>query len=402
MPSSILLSILSFFILLTSCSSSGLYRPLPKNLESKVSLQGYKHIRAWGDAPSETMKRSAEQSIEQIKKANHGAIPKVINALAISGGGADGAFGAGVLWGWSQTGIRPTFHLVSGISTGALIAPFAFLGPEYDGQLKQLYTTLSDGEVYELNNPLTLISAYFKPILNRSIASNKPMKKLMEQIVNQRMMEKIAKEHLKGRRLFIGTSQINAQRLVIWDIGAIAASGNPGALKLIHKILLASSALPGIFPPEYFQVMANGTSYQEMHLDGGIETQVMLYEEAIIPFATIYIHHEPQSVKKLYVIRNRKVNPEWSKIKPRLRYIIERAISTLTKTQGIGDLYRLYAFSKRDKVDYNLIYIPEYFTDEAQSFYDKKYMQHLFQVGIKEGKQMRWKKYPPGLYASQR
>jgi predicted acylesterase/phospholipase RssA len=387
-------------LLLASCSSSGLYKPLPQSLEDKADVKGYKNIRAWGNAPSLAMEISAQQSLKQMKQAHHGKIPHVINALAISGGGSDGAFGAGVLYGWSKTGKRPKFQLVSGISTGALMAPFAFLGPQYDEQLKWLYTKISDDDIYKLNNPLAIIMDFIKPTLSRSVASNKPMKALMEQILTQEMLDAIGREHRKGNRLFIGTSQVNAERLVIWDIGAIAVSGNPHALKLVHKILLASSALPGIFPPQYFQVIAEGKKYKEMHLDGGIETQVMLYERAISPFARIYINESQEPIKRLYIIRNRKVSPEWQNVKPRLHSILERAVSTLTKTQGIGDLYRLYAFAQRDHVDYNLMYIPKKFDKQSKTMFDKRYMKKLFQLGVEKGQANAWEKHPPGLYES--
>lgn len=224
------------------------------------------------------------------------------------------------------------------------------------------------------------------------------MKQLMKKLFDQAMLDEIAKEHLKGRRLFIGTTQVNAQRLVIWDIGAIANSGNPKALKLVHKILLASSALPGIFPPQYFEVYAANKKYKEMHLDGGIVTQVMLYEKAIIPFAQMYADKNQKMVKNLYIIRNKKVTPVWQNVKPRLHSILQRTISTLTKNQGIGDLYRLYARSKRDKIHYKLAYIPQDFSIEANSTFDVKYMQKLFKKGEELGqKGYSWKKYPPGL-----
>jgi hypothetical protein len=389
---------LSLCLIISACSSSGLYQPLPKKGEEHAHLSGFKNIRAWGDTPSKAMELSAKISLQQMIKTNQGMLPKEINALALSGGGADGAFGAGLLYGWSKSGKRPTFHLVSGISTGALIAPFAFLGPKYDERLKQVYTTLSHENIYKINNPLTVLSTYIRPILNPSLASNEPMKQLMEQILNQDMLQEIGKEHLKGRRLFIGTAQLNAQRLVIWNIGAIAVSGNPKALKLVHKILLASSALPGIFPPQYFQVIADGKHYKEMHMDGGVETQVMLYEKAISPFAEIYANQEKNIMKRLYIIRNRKVAPEWKNVKPRLHHMLERVIFTLTKNQGIGDLYRLYAYALRDQIDYNLAFIPEYFNLKENSPFDGSYMKKLFAVGEHLGlKGYAWKKFPPGL-----
>ncbi|MBA2657491.1 MAG: patatin-like phospholipase family protein [Tatlockia sp.] len=393
-------NILASCLVLSSCSSTGLYKPLPQKLEGQnVHLSGFRHIRAWADAPSKTMEISAKKSFEQIIKANHGNLPIVINALALSGGGADGAFGAGLLYGWSRSGKRPTFHLVSGISTGALIAPFAFLGSKYDEPLKEVYTTLSDEKIYQLHNPLSVLLAYIKPILKPSLASNKPMRIMMEKILNQQMLEEIGQEHLKGRRLFIGTTQLNAQRLIIWDIGAIAVSGNPKALELVHKILLASAALPGLFPPQYFEVIAQGKKYKEMHLDGGVETQVMLYERAMIPFAKLYVNQQKSVTKRLYIIRNRKVSPEWENVNPQLHNLLERVIFTLTKNQGIGDLYRLYAYAVRYHIDYNLAYIPAQFNQIAESTFDGHYMRKLFKISEKLGFDgYKWAKFPPGLH----
>lgn len=276
------ISTLTSVLTLVGCSSPELYSPLPAEFETQAQVVGFKDIRAWGDESNKAMEASARISARQEIKANAHPLSQM-NALAISGGGADGAFGAGLLCGWSKTGKRPQFHLVSGISTGALIAPFAFLGSNYDAKLTELYTTLSDENIYELNNPFSIIASFIKPVLSPAIASNEPLAVMIRKTVTQDMLNEIAREHLKGRRLFIGTTQLNAQRLVIWDIGAIATSDSPHALELVHKILLASSALPGIFPPQYFSVEGNGSVYKEMHVDGGVETQVMLFQKAIYP-----------------------------------------------------------------------------------------------------------------------
>jgi hypothetical protein len=386
-------------MLLTSCTSTGLYNALPQHLENKGHLLGFKNIRAWGDQLDKDMEQSAHDSLVQEMTAQEGKLSHEVNALALSGGGADGAFGAGLLCGWTKTGQRPTFKLVSGISTGALIAPFAFLGPRYDNRLKDLYTLLSDENIYKLNNPLSILFTYIRPVLSPSVATNRPLALMIKKVANKAMLDDIAREHLKGRRLLIGTTQLNAQRLVIWDIGAIASSGNPNALALFHKILLASSALPGIFPPQYFDVNAAGHIYKEMHVDGGVETQVMLFENAISPYAKLSsIMTGKKYIKRLYIIRNLKVYPEWENVKPRLHDIAVRVISTLTKTQGIGDLYRLYAYSTRDNIDYNLAYIPNDFNTEAKSPFDGEYMKKLFKIGYDLGKKgYQWHKYPPGF-----
>ncbi len=391
------LLLLLISIILTACTSAGLYEPLPKKFEDKATVKGFKEIRAWGDVHSDYMEVSARNSLHQILAAHNGHLPRELNALALSGGGADGAFGAGLLYGWSKTGTRPEFHLVTGISTGALMAPFAFLGSKYDGSLKEVYTTLEDEKIYRLKNPLSVIFEYINPVLKPAIADNSPMKKVLNKYVTQAFLDKIGEEHLKGRRLFIGTTQLNAQRLVIWDMGAIALSKNPKALEVFRKVLLASSALPGIFEPQYFQINVDGHIYKEMHLDGGVETQVMLFEKSLVPFANM-AKSEKNLTKRLFIIRNRKISPEWDKVNPRLHHILGRVIGTLTKTQGIGDLYRLYAYSLRDHIDYNLAYIPDSFNEEPKSPFDGIYMKKLFAVGDKLGKKpYNWKKFPPGL-----
>ncbi|WP_419420800.1 patatin-like phospholipase family protein [Legionella sp. D16C41] len=385
-------------MLLTSCTQASLYRALPNQLENEAQVLGFKDIRAWGDRQSLAMEKSAQEAVKQELKVYGNRLPTSINALALSGGGADGAFGAGLLYGWSKNGTRPEFKLVSGISTGALIAPFAFLGPKYDEKLKELYTTLADEDVYELKNPLAIAFTYIKPVLSPSAATNQPLARLIKKIVNQKMLNEIAREHLKGRRLLIGTTQLNAQRLVIWDIGAIAVSGNPNSLELLHKILLASSALPGFFPPQYFKMEYKGKIYKEMHVDGGVETQVMLFENAITPFARVS-HDSQKNIKRhLYIIRNLKVFPEWENVSPQLHNIASRVIATLTKTQGVGDLYRIYVYCQRDNIDYNLAFIPSSFVEKPKSLFDHRYMRKLFNEGYILGKKgYSWNKYPPNF-----
>ncbi|STX28555.1 lipoprotein [Legionella beliardensis] len=387
-----------FLSALTSCSQVNLYKALPSRLENEAQVLGFQDIRAWGDKQSSAMEKSAQDALQQELKVYGNHLPSSINALALSGGGADGAFGAGLLYGWTKQGTRPEFKLVSGISTGALIAPFAFLGPKYDERLKELYTSLADENIYELKNPLAIAFTYIKPVLSPSAANNKPLEKLIKKIVNQKMLDAIAREHLKGRRLLIGTTQLNAQRLVIWDIGAIAVSSNPNRLALFHKILLASSALPGFFPPQYFTMAYKGKIYKEMHVDGGVETQVMLFENAITPFARVS-HDSQQNIERhLYIIRNLKVFPEWDNVNPQLHNIASRVIATLTKTQGIGDLYRIYVYCKRDNIDYNLAFIPSYFEEKPKSMFDHHYMRKLFHEGYLLGKKgYKWNKYPPNF-----
>ena len=215
--------------------------------------------------------------------ANHGKLEPEANFLALSGGAGDGAFGAGILCGWTAAGTRPRFKLVTGISTGALIALFAFLGPEYDAKLKELYTTISDQDIYTGYGLLKLVLSRG---ISEGVASTEPLARLLERLIDENMLQAIAAEHNKGRRLLVGTTQLDAQRRVIWNMGAIAASHHPDALKLFRQVLLASVSTPVAFNPVYIKVKAAGQDYDEMHVDGGVKVQVMLYGDALNLFVS--------------------------------------------------------------------------------------------------------------------
>src|SRR6476469_5724870 len=312
----------------------------------------------------------------------------VVSFLAISGGGADGAFGAGVLAGWTARGNRPEFDLVTGVSTGALTAPFAFLGPRYDDALKKVFTESTTSDIAIARPVRGLLGG-------ESLASNAPLAKVVAFYVNDAFLKEVAAEYMKGRRLLIGTTNLDAQRPVVWDMGKIAASGHPEAVELFRKILLASAAIPAVFPPGFVEVAANGTVYEEMHVDGGATREVFLLPTQILAKnvdATLNV----KPIRRSYIIRNGRVGPEWKAVKPRTLSIAGRSISTLIKNQGIGDLYELYAFTKRNGVDYNLIYIPSNFADTSTQAFDPVYMTKLYDLGYRMASNVNsWKKVPP-------
>ena len=388
-----LASLVLLLLLVQSCATVRPRSPLPQALEDKVRIPGFPDdIRAWADQPSESLAQSAFESIKQERAAYDAeSLKKPVAFLALSGGGDNGAFGAGVLCGWSAAGTRPRFKLVTGISTGALIAPFAFLGSEYDSTLK-VYTMVTQKEIFRKKSLLTAL-------WRESLADTQPLANLLAKYIDASVLQAIADEHNKGRRLLIGTTQFDSQRLVIWNMGAIAASGHPEALKLFRKVLLASASIPGAFPPQYFKVEAGGQVYEEMHVDGGTMAEVILYEVALVPFAQM---EKMMGVKKLdrprilYIIRNGRVEPDWNKVKSRLLPIAARAIETLIKTQSVGDLYRLYALAKRDGLDYNLAAIPGDFPPPPKEMFNQAYMTKLYNLAFEMAQRgYPWQKYPP-------
>jgi hypothetical protein len=319
----------------------------------------------------------------------------VVNILAISGGGGDGAFGAGLLCGWTATGTRPSFKLVTGVSTGALTAPFAFLGPAYDDKLKQVYTTITSKDIFRLRSLLAIL---LRP---DAIVLNDPLAKLTAEVVDEKMLKDVATEHLKGRRLLISTTALDAQRPVVWNMGAIAASGHPNALGLFRNIMIASAAVPVAFPPIYIKVEADGQRFDEMHVDGGVSNQVFLYGPMLKPlkFNKNTDDGLPKREAHVYIIRNTQLRPDWQNVRPSLRSIGSRSISSLIRAQGIGDLFRIYVTTQRDQFDFNLTFIPDYLDVNREDEFDNRVMNLLFEAGYKLAKQgYHWRNVPPGYY----
>jgi len=309
--------------------------------------------------------------------------------LAVSGGGDNGAFGAGLLVGWSQTGNRPEFKIVTGISTGALIAPFAFLGPDYDDQLREIFTTISAKDILKKRGLVGIV-------FGESAADNAPMWNLVRKHADAAMLQAIGEEYDKGRLLLIATTNLDAQRPVVWNIGEIAKSDHPKALELFHSILIASAAIPGAFPPVMIDVTVDGQTYQEMHVDGGTIAQVFIYPPSINVEETAQ-KFGVQRERELYIIRNARLDPEWATVERYIFDIAGRAISTLIQNQGIGDLYQIFLTAERDNIDYNLAFIPSTFDAVHKEEFDAEFMNKLFDVGFAMAKAgYPWEKFPPG------
>jgi hypothetical protein len=371
------------------CSTPGRLPAVPNNLVG-VADPGIGQVRylvARDPSAMETeARRSLEKEIAALQAAGYrgGPLPPV-NILAISGGGDDGAFGAGLLNGWTAHGDRPQFKFVTGVSTGALSAPFAFLGSGYDPQLKAVYTTVSRKDIYA---PRQIWSALF----GDALSDTRPLHKLVGTYVDNALLQAVATEYEKGRVLLVGTTNIDSLEPVIWNMTAIAASRDPRAPDLFRKILLASSAIPGAFPPVLIDVEANGQHYQEMHVDGGAMAQVFLYP----PSLNLRRAGMPVRQRVLYIIRNSRLDPDWASTRRRTLPIATRAISSLTQTQGIGDLYRIYLTAQRDGIDYNLAFVPRTFNTPHREQFDPVYMRELYQTGYDMAAAgFPWAKTPP-------
>jgi predicted patatin/cPLA2 family phospholipase len=301
------------------------------------------------------------------------------NYLAISGGGADGAYGAGLLVGWTGHGTRPQFTVVTGISTGALMAPFVFLGPKYDPVLRKVYTELSTDDLIEKRG-------LFEIIRNDSLASSQPIRALIAHYVDDQMIEELADEHRRGRSLLIGTTNLDAARPVTWNITRIAASGAPHSRQLIRDVILASASIPGVFPPVIIEVESNGRKFQEIHVDGGVTSQVFMYP-AGFEWKKVVAKLKVPGRPRLYLIRNSRTDPGFTSVEQRILPIMTRSISSLIRAQGIGDMATIFFLTRRDEVDFNLAYVPDSFTEKPRESFDPDYMKKLFLLGYEKA---RW------------
>lgn len=307
--------------------------------------------------------------------------------LAISGGGDNGAYGAGFLNGWTASGNRPEFKVVTGISTGALIAPFAFLGPKYDFVLERVYTTTAQKDIFKKRGITSLI-------WGDSMADTTPLANIIASYVTADFLKEVAAEYAKGRVLLVGTTNLDSMEPVIWNMGAIAAIDDPRAVSLFRNVLLASASIPGAFPPVMIDVNLGGTRYQEMHVDGGTVTQVFLYP------SSLQVSAAAARKRVLYILRNARLDPDWSSTERRTMTIAMKAMDSLIRTQGIGDLYRIYTTTNRDGIDFNLTYIPSTFNTPHKEQFDTAYMKSLYDVGRQAASAgYTWHKYPPGYEA---
>jgi predicted patatin/cPLA2 family phospholipase len=317
--------------------------------------------------------------------------------LSLSGGGDKGAFGAGLLVGWTAHGGRPKFKLVTGVSTGALTAPFAFLGPEYDAALTDVYTNTDPSKVFRKRFlPLAAL-------MQDAMADTSPLLGLISNYINQELLAKIAAEYDKGRLLLIQTTDLDAGVPVLWNIGAIAASGHPSAADVICRILLASASIPGAFPPVLFDVTANGKSYQEMHVDGGAVSQAFL----IPPNLDVRIAQEKTGLRRkaydAYIIRNSRLATDWSDVQRATLPIVGKAVSIMINYVGLGDLYRIYLEAQRAGANFNVAYIGDDFQAEHKVQFEQEYMRALYRFGYeKAAKGYPWEHAPPGFQAEDR
>ena len=382
-------------VALGACTPLKLRNGVPEEQVDDAKPYGIEQpIRTWGDTlvdgdPEDLIKRYTE--VLKRTRADEIALGKPLNevALALSGGGPDGAFGAGLLNGWTARGDRPEFSIVTGISTGAIIALFAYLGPDYDDEMHEVYTQYSTDQ---------LISRTFFAALTGGIAitNTQGYRALIEEHVDDEVMRRLAEEHAKGRTLLVGTTNLDAARPVVWSLSRIAATGHPQAKRLIHDIIQASSSIPAAFPPVLIPVVGtDGRNYDEMHVDGGATQQVMLFSPDF-PIRQVDQQLGVQVNRSIYVLINNKLQKPYEIVRPRVLAIAGSAISSLLGGAGAGDIYKIYAIAERDDMDLHVTWIQRDFDAVSEEIFDPKYMKALYDLGYEHGLAGdRWIDRPP-------
>ncbi len=371
---------------------------VPEDLVGTAVVVGMPDIRYYTGKPiSPLMRQSLVDSFKDEDKSGYMVDGiKTYPALIIGGGVSNSAYGIGLLKGWSKEGSRPVFKIVTGYSSGSILATAAFSGEDYEDRLTELFTSISTKDIVKDKGSLAIL-------FGDSVHSSAPLAKKIDDIVDEALMTRIAEEHKKGRRLYVGTTDFDAQGFVVWDMGALASRGGLDSVKMFRKIILASCSFPAMLPPVYFQVEAGGRRYDEMHVDGGVIGGVFyihqLMEEA--GFAARSSGIAPGGFRtRLYVLNLCYMSPHSKQVEDNMVAITSRLIESNGVSKMIGDTYRIYAFAKEKGWDYNLAYIPEDFKPYQKEMFDRQEMQRLFKRGYEDAlKGYQWHKAPPGLAA---
>lgn len=391
--------------LVTAISACGSLprNPAPPQRTLQAAIPQLPDVRAWAGPPSEAMERDLAQSFAQESAQDfpRGADGSVrYPHLALSGGGASGAFGAGYLNGWSSAGTRPAFKIVTGVSTGALMAPFAFLGVEFDGALREFYTTTRTRDIFVVGSLLSQLSQL---VAGEALADTRPLQALIARHVDEELLRRVAEAHRRGRRLYIGTTDIDVPRFVVWNMGLIAASGRPEALALFRQVMLASASIPVAFPPVFFQVELEpgGQRYDEMHVDGGVGARVFL-NGGVFRASVVRQRggHGGVGYEDIFVIHNGQLVPIPEPISRSLPAIAARVIDASGLTAAIGDLFRIYSYAQREQAGFQWITIPDDVIIGGNEIFDPAQMRSLYDVGFGlAAKGGGWFTLPPGRRA---
>jgi hypothetical protein len=379
-------------VLLSGCANRKGFRGAPSPAEVGLHSNNLTDPPLQDQIDRSTGVKNFYNLVMRVRDENKPAVmPPKRSVLCLSGGGSYGAYSAGVLCGWTQCGGRPQFDVVTGISTGALIAPFAFLGTQYDPMMKEFYTTLSRKDV--------LRAKPIRGLFSEAFADNTPLANQIDKVLTEQIVREIAIEHAKGRRLYVGTTEVESRRFVIWDIGAIASRGRHCDRDTIKRVLLGSSAIPGVFPPAQIEVEVGGRLLVERHSDGGVSQGLFSAPPHFPPDTPDTPEARSLYGMDVYVIVAGKLYSDPKVIKPRALSIAGSNVETILYAQTRGDLFRLWTYSTIRGQNFHMTAIPEAFEIPGSAVdFDPKAMTAMFDEGVRQVCSGNpWRITPPGM-----
>ena len=313
--------------------------------------------------------------------------------LAVSGGGKYGAYPAGVICGWTNRGTRPKFDIATGVSTGAYVAVFGFLGPKYDAALKKLYTEITTDQVLK-KNPLRKLP------FTRAFASSDPLRKTIEDFTTDEAIADLAAAHAEDRHCFIGTTNLDTRRLCVWDVTAIAAGNRPDKKKLIVDIFLATASVPGQFPPVAFDVVVNGQTYQELHVDGGVTSEIFVRLALLnVPQYQLRNSKRPLAGSNIHSLIAGKLFADPDCVKQTVfGSVLGTSVGSLVYAMTQNDLLRINYLCLITGMKARFTAVPRDFEDDGDALnFEPKSMAKLFNAGFKVGQTDEgWRVRAPG------
>ncbi|MFM8274951.1 MAG: patatin-like phospholipase family protein [Gemmata sp.] len=337
------------------------------------------------DVPPGVMLAAPAGALDGLRPPQH--------VVALSSGGLYGAYSAGVLSGWTAAGGRPEFDVVTGTSTGALIAPFAFLGGDYDAQAMKLYTGVRTDDIFKVRAWVTI------PFRD-SLATSAPLRRLIAAQITPELLQRIATEHKKGRRLYVGTTELRTKRAVIWDMGAIAALPRAEGGPLFRDVLLASASIPGVLPPMAFRLQVDGRPVTEWHVDGST-TAPLFMPPGVFAAATARPDTDPmRATANFYAIVAGKVYPDEGPVRRRILPVLSTSTEAVLSAHCRAELANTYWQSRLAGMRYHMIALRQdavIHANTAVSF-DRQVMTQLYVEGYRDGQAgPGWAYVPPAL-----
>ncbi|EGQ9234411.1 patatin family protein [Vibrio alginolyticus] len=366
-------------LLIVACSS-------PHTLDVRVSQSNYKDVEIASSTPNEPLRMWANEAPDFLYSAHNQTTPiKVegerLNILALSGGGVNGAYGAGVLMGLQEKGELKDYAIITGVSAGALIAPFVFIGGDAMPKMKEVMLNINDKNILGKKN-------FLNTLFKDAFTDGENLYDFIADAYPEPMIEAMAQQHRNGKRLFIGSTHFDSGELVIWNIGAIANSDLADKSELIYKVLAASASIPGVFPPQFIDVEHDGETLEELHVDGGLAAQVF-FNPSNFNYQQISEALGLEKAPQLDVIRNGALKTPYRPLKDKGLDLVSKSVSSLTLAQTRGDLYRMKYISEINDIEMQFTYIDQDFryAKVTKDMFDHRYLLTIYEYGFKKATQ---------------